>query len=237
MSGDSVKTQSLFPRGGARRKSGGFSDSLSEHQCRLLLAASDRASAANAPLNRFITILWERGGIAEREAAKATQLFLKLAGDWFRSRGERFCWVYVHEWGVRNGAHAHILLHVPRHLDKEFGRLPLKWVKRLLPTGYRQGALKSLKLLGGNAPDGISAQIYAESLMYRLHYMMKAANPALEAKLKLVGASHAVWGQSSPIYGKRAGCWQAKKPSTDDGGCSNLASRAAGWILMQAQDQ
>ena len=205
----------LFRHGGARDKWSQPSEVLNEDQCRLVLRASVRAQAAGKPFNRFITVLWQRGGIDEREATLATQRLLKLAGDWLRVRNEIFCWTYVHEWGPVNGAHVHILMHVPPRLDSEFSRMPRQWVKRISPLGYVTGAVDSKKLRGANTPDGVSMELYRHALLSRLHYVLKAAPPALEAELGLTGYSHARWGQSSKVYGKRAGCWQARRPSGD----------------------
>lgn len=205
----------LFPHGGARRKGRQWSEALSEAQCRRVLHAAERAQAAGKSFNRFITILWQRGGIDERDATRATQRFLKLVGDWLRLRGEMFCWAYVHEWGKVNGAHVHILMHVPARLDSEFSRMPRRWVKKLLPLGYVKGAVDTKKLPGANAPDGVSLEAYRHLLWARLHYVLKAAPPALEVKLGLVGHGYTRWGQTSLIFGKRAGCWQMPRPNGD----------------------
>lgn len=204
----------LFPHGGARRQRGLRSEVLSEAQCRRVLHATERAHAAGKSFNRFITILWQRGGIDEQDATRATQRFLKLVGDWLRLRGEMFCWTYVHEWGRVNGAHVHILMHVPARLDSEFSRMPRRWVQKLLPLGYVKGAVDTKKLPGANTPDDVSMDLYSHALSSRLHYVLKAAPPALEGKLGLTGCGHAQWGRSSRVYGQRAGSWQVRgKPS------------------------
>lgn len=201
----------LFSHGGARRTRRLPSEVLSEAQCRRVLHASERAQATGNPFNRFITILWQHGGIPEKEATLATQRFLKLAGDWLRLRGEPCRWVYVHEWGPKNGAHVHILLHVPPRLDSDFSLMPLRWTKRILPGGYVKNTLDSKKLPGANAPDNVSREVYRHALWARLHYVLKAAPPALEGKLGLTGCGHAQWGRSSRVYGQRAGSWQVRR--------------------------
>lgn len=198
----------LFPHGGPRRRQGEGSDTLSERQCRAILVAADKADQSGYPFNRFITILWERGGIEERAASVQTGHFIRLASDWIRLRGERLRWIYVHEWGMKNGAHVHIMLHVPKRLDRDFAPMPLRWVKQLLPCKYTADVLDSKKFRGANAPDNVSRQIYEHALMERLHYVLKAADPALESELGLEGWGRERWGQSSRVYGKRAGWWQ-----------------------------
>lgn len=200
----------LFPHGGARRRRGQPSETLSEAQCLRVLQASEKAAVVGRPLNRFITILWQRGGIEECAATTATQKFLKLAGDWMRKRGEAFCWVYVHEWGPVNGAHVHLLMHVPSHLSSEFSRMRLRWVRHLLPSGYVTKTVDSKKLPGADAPDNVSAEVYRHSLLARLHYVLKAASPELEWKLGLTGHGRVRWGRYCRVFGQRYGCWQGR---------------------------
>lgn len=115
------------------------------------------------------------------------------------------------EWGPKNGAHVHILLHVPPRLDSDFSLMPLRWTKRILPGGYVKNTLDSKKLPGANAPDNVSREVYRHALWARLHYVLKAAPPALEGKLGLTGCGHAQWGRSSRVYGQRAGSWQVRR--------------------------
>ena len=57
-----------------------------------------------------------------------------VASDWARRHGFKLRWAWVQEWGSFNGAHVHILLHVPPYLDPIFRPMPLRWAKRLLPA-------------------------------------------------------------------------------------------------------
>lgn len=197
----------LFPRGGARRHKGEVSSSLTAQQCRTIITGAKRATAAGKPFNRFITLLWERGDLAGAEATDATRAFVKLASDWMRLRRQRLCWVYVHEWGEKNGAHAHVLLHVPPGLQAEFGRMPLQWAKGILPGRYVAGIVKSIPIPGADAPEDVSWDFYGHSLTARIHYMLKAAPAELEGELGIAGWGRSRWGQSSRVFGKRAGAW------------------------------
>lgn len=184
---------------------------MNAKQCRALIDAAISAAHVGKPFNRFITLLWERSGLANADATSATRDFIKRAGDWSRYHDERLCWAYVHEWGRKNGAHVHILLHVPKRLKDEFRVMPLRWTKAILPGRYISGTTKSKPVLGGHAPHDVSWDVFGISLGARIHYMLKAAPPALEAEVEVVGWGRSSWGQTSPIFGKRAGVWQHRK--------------------------
>ena len=140
----------LLPRGGSRNRADRSSGQLTERQCRDLIDAAMMAEALGQPFNRFVTILWERGGINSRDNATITGRFIKIASDWARQHGYRLNWGWVQEWGSFNRAHVHILLHVPPFLDPIFRPMPLRWTKRLLPAGYINGALECRKLHYGS---------------------------------------------------------------------------------------
>jgi hypothetical protein len=202
-------------RGGARNRRDRTSLHLAEHDCRKVIASAEAAWAAGMPYNRWITILWERGGIDPRDNAKATGAFIGFAREWLRARGHRLAWCWVQEHGERNGAHCHILLHVPPELDPLFRKMPLRWVKRILGGQYVKRALlaKRLSLASCARADnaiGIPEAYYVQ-LMGKVHYMLKCAPAVLELDLGLHRFSHAEWGQSCLIYGKRAGVWQQRR--------------------------
>lgn len=171
-----------------------------------------RALKIGRPYNRFITLLVEEGGFHEREAAAATRAFIKLVADWLRKKGGRLCWTYSLEWGPRHRTHAHILLHVPPGLNKEFRLMPRRWAKHLLPLAIT-GAAISKRIRGANAPDGVSTDLYDRELWADLYYLMKAAPEALEEPLGMVGKGRPGirWGQSSLVFGKRSGSWQERQ--------------------------
>jgi len=203
------RRQVVLPRhGGARRKPGEPSHRLSIDQCRQVVEAAYAALDVGRPLNRWITIAWGLGGLYGYSGTRATGEFLKIYRDWMRSRGARICWVYSHETGDYLGIHVHLLLHVPRRLDGQFGNLPLRWVKRLLPNRYVAGVVNTQKLYGGEAGDAYFEAAYIRQLNYKLHYMLKAGSKRTEAALKLQNWGHKEWGQDSRVEGKRCGCWQ-----------------------------
>lgn len=188
---------------------------LTRRQCCAIIDGWERASAAGKPFNRFITLLWERGGLAGPDATAATRSFVKVASDWMRLRRERLLWAYVHEWGAKNGAHVHILLHVPPALQSEFRHMPMRWTKKILPGRYVAGVVDTKIIPGADTPDNLSWDLYGHSVFARIHYMLKAAPPSLEAELGMTGWGRSRWGQTSRIFGKRAGAWVASSRSAE----------------------
>ena len=176
----------------------------------MLIGASEAAWAIGQPYNRFVTVLWERGGVPARDVALANGRFIKLASDWMRQRGYRLTWAWVQEWGNTNGAHSHLLMHVPPDFDPLFRAMPLRWVKHILPGPYVAGSVQSQKIRGG-FDSGFSGDGLAAAIMGKLHYVMKAAPADLEHEFGLCGAGYKPWGQASPVFGKRVAVWQGWK--------------------------
>jgi hypothetical protein len=198
-----VKAGRLLLRGGARNWANRSSHQLTERQCRDLINASLQADAQGQPFNRFITLLWERGGIDGRANAKVTGRFIKLASDWARRHGYRLVWAWVQEWGRVNGAHIHMLLHLPNHLDWQFCLMPRRWAKQCLGGRYVSGVVNSKRVKADRW--GLS---YQDALMRRVHYMLKYAPAELEGKLDMTAKGLESWGKSGIVTGKRLARWQ-----------------------------
>lgn len=172
-----------------------------------MIECAETALQDGYPLNRFITILWERAGIAPNQNAATTARFIKLASDWARRHGYRLRWAFVQESGPKNGAHVHILMHVPKVHDLAFASMPLKWVKRCLGKPYTAKTLQSQKIEFSNAVC-TNARAYEAALMGKVHYMLKCASSGLERRLGMVGLGHKAWGQECITYAKRLSVWQ-----------------------------
>lgn len=171
---------------------------LTKAQCAKLIEAAYQAMDEGQPFNRFITLLWERAGIEGRDAVQMTGRFMKLASDWARRHGYRLVWAWVQEWGPVNGAHVHILLHVPPELDWQFRPMPRRWAKHCLAGRYVRKTVDSKRIKAGWF--GLS---YERALLYYVHYMLKCAPAALELELKMLGLGSKPWGQSGATFGKR----------------------------------
>lgn len=200
----------LFPHGGARLNAGRSSAQLTAKQCKDLLGAAQIAFTMGSPFNRFCTALWEQGGIDARNIAKATGRFIKLASDWLRNHGYRLIWAWVQEYGRINGAHVHILLHIPPELNAQFRSMPMKWVKRILPQHYPPKLWEAQKIGTAQSPFTMS-HVYEAQLMAKVHYMLKCAPAALEHELGMIRWRYPFtksWGCSGIVFGKRLGIWQ-----------------------------
>ena len=205
--GQPIRRAPALKRGGARRRAGQRSMLLTEVQCRNLIGGTEVAWAAGLPFNRFITLAWELGGIAPNQCLAATGDFITLAREWMRERDHPMPWAWVQEWGNKFGAHCHILLHVPPDLAPLFRVMPRRWACKVLGGCYVAGVVDSEKLSSAGAFHALPAA-YEAQVMGKVHYMLKCAPAALEAPLGMVGRGHRDWGQSCPVYGKRAGVWQ-----------------------------
>ena len=197
----------LLKRGGARRQRDVASNQLSEKQCSDLVEAAMVAWEGGFPFNRFITLLWERSGVDARQNGETTARFVKLASDWARRHGYRLVWGWVQEYGSINGAHVHLLLHVPLELGSLFRPMPVRWTKLCLPGVYVQGTVESQNIRFSHCIAN-NPEAYQAALMGKVHYMLKCSPAALERKLSMIGRGPKPWGQSGVTFGKRAGIWQ-----------------------------
>lgn len=181
------------------------SDFLVPQKVSNLHQAAFHAMTVGLPLNRFVTIHWERGGLTDR-FHRATGRFLKLAQDWLRVRGHQTAFVWVRENGDRVGEHVHILLHVPPPLARDFSHRQRGWLKACGVERYRKGVIRS-KSVGRNyrhALVGVQAgECYAGQLARVLGYILKTTDPETRRRLGIKYGARA-----SRMEDKRAGTSQ-----------------------------
>lgn len=169
--------------GGSRNSASRTSDSLSLDQAANIIEAAQFAAAAGVPFNRHLTIHWQQAGIADERAAWATGRFLKLAGDWIATAGDRFSWAWVRENGDRKGSHAHILLHLPA--PTRIGGMQRRWLRLITGLAYSASTIKTGRI-GGTAGAAQSAPAaYEVNLAAVVRYILKGACPAAARKLGL----------------------------------------------------
>lgn len=171
---------------------------------------TEAAWAAGLPLNRFITLAWELGGVDPTQSVTATGAFIKLAREWMGERGYAMPWAWTQETGPKYGAHCHALLHVPPEIAPLFRPMPRRWARKVLGGTYIAGVVDSQRLSSADACNALPAAYEAE-VIGKVHYMLKCAPAALEGPLDMIGRGHRDWGQSCTVYGKRAGVWQGWK--------------------------
>lgn len=191
----------VFKRGGARCRKSRVSRFLTKAQVSSLARAILCAVQLGLPLNRCITIHWERAGIPEAKSAWATGQFLKYLRDWLRKRKLSFSYVWIRENDYGDGSkgdHVHILVHIPK--GQTIGRLQLRWIKRITGRTYRKGVIQTGRV-GGTADAAVaSPEHYNVNLLYVGHYVLKGGSQAVSEALGL-----GRWGEGGRVIGKRCG--------------------------------
>jgi hypothetical protein len=165
--------------------------------------AATFAGSIGLGFNRFLTIHWAAAGVSDDLAATAR--WLKLAGDWIRSCGGRFAYIWIRETGADKGAHVHILLHLPPDLAAGFNRRQRGWQTA---SGARWKArVRYSRPIGRNlrhyAMGEIDGQSYEANLAETLDYVLKGADDAARERLGIRRREH-----GGVIVGKRCGVSQ-----------------------------
>lgn len=204
---DQATRPRLLKQGGARNRRCCPSRQLTKADCIKVMGSCEAAFAAGSPMNRFITITWGNAGIDAKESVAATGAFVKRAREWLAGHGYGMPWAWVQETGAKFGQHCHLLLHVPPELDDLFRAMPTRWTKAILPGPYVKGTTDTQKLSAARSAFNNPAA-YEAQILGKVHYMLKCAPAALEARLDMIGRGPKPWGQSCLVYGKRAGVWQ-----------------------------
>jgi hypothetical protein len=74
-----------------------------------VVEAAQRAITIGRPFNRHLTVHWEKAGLTDAEAARATGRLLKLIKDWARRHGgTAYTWVRE-KWSRQGEPYAHTL--------------------------------------------------------------------------------------------------------------------------------
>jgi hypothetical protein len=180
---------------GKRRRS----TALRAKDCENLLLAARQAIRIGKPLNRMLTVHFDKAGIPD--PVKATGQLLKLMGDWLRCYDTAITAVWVRESGSAKGEHVHILLCVPPPILVSFSRMQRGWF-RIIGAKWRRGVYLSRPIGGSHkaAFSEASIDLYEQALTGALHYLLKGAD--LEAM-----ATHRISkrGDGGELWGKRCG--------------------------------
>jgi hypothetical protein len=152
--------------------------------------------AIGMPFNRHLTVHWEKSGLTDLEAAKATGRMLKLIKDWARNKACAVSYAWVRENGLDKGTHVHILLHLPNGLAMSLTR---RWYRAATKCRRpRNGAVKTRRI-GGRARAAMSASDwYQANLAKLLHYLLKGVDEQTGRALGLD-----TWQEGGDIAGKR----------------------------------
>lgn len=133
------------------------------------------AADLGQPFTRMVTVHWERAGIPDHLAAKATGKLLKLASDWARRHGERILWAWVRENDRGKGSHVHMLLACPVHLP--IGRMWRRWVRSITGRSYRAGTILTKRVGGSLALPRTNPRSFRQHLWKGVAYVCKGVRP------------------------------------------------------------
>jgi hypothetical protein len=169
-------------------------------EVRNIFAAAVFTQRNSLPLNRHTTIHFDAACIADPVAS--LRGYTKLARDWLRTKGAPFAYIWVRESGGRKGEHAHLLMHVPANLVREFARRERGWRKRM---GAKRalGAFHSTPVGRSylHAEVGIQyGQSYSDHLAEIVGYLVKGAEPRAVKAFGLVRVE-----AGGELWGKRTG--------------------------------
>jgi hypothetical protein len=185
--------------GGSRNRADRTSEGLSHKQASGIIAAAQSAAAMGLPLNAHVTIHWERQGVPDSAAAKATGSFLTCVRDWLRKQGLPFAYAYARENGDGKGSHVHILLHLPPGSRWHFQR-SRRWLEAVSGGRYRKGVVVTARVRGTAAGAIAHRELYAANLQTVVGYLTKGALPCAAHALGLVN-----FEPGGRVAGKRAG--------------------------------
>ena len=187
-------------RAHAARSRASLSTSLRTEVALGLIEAAYEASCINLPLNRWITLDWERGGAGD--GMFATSEFLRRVQAWCRSHDASTAYISVREAAPRNGQHAHILLHVPPRLARDFPKRQCAWLAQC-GLAWSKGNVKG-RPIGKSRSRAVgyagAQATYRIGLMRVVNYVLKEVEPGGR---DLLGVTRT--GTGMPVTRKRAG--------------------------------
>lgn len=206
--------------GGARNRADRVTFALAYLTAQNIIRSAYRAKMIGLPFNRFVTIHFERAGLADKDAAAAIGKLMKLATDWIRRQGRIFTYAWVRENDAGDGSkgsHVHILCHCPDTIP--IGRMWQRWLRNVTGRPYRAKAIKSKRIGGTLNAHATTPAVYLQNLDRVLAYICKGVSKVDTGKLGL--PRHQAGGS---IIGKRAGWSQnvGAKSRVLAGGRANL---------------
>ncbi len=102
-------------------------DYLTAKQVERIFTACEKAYNQGTPLNRFITIHYDDYADPKRPQQFIT-LILERSRKWLEYRGLPVAYLYVLENGKYKGIHAHMLIHIPAHYQREYKKALRRWL-------------------------------------------------------------------------------------------------------------
>lgn len=167
--------------------------------CENLLRAAEHALRIGRPLNRMLTVHFDKARISD--PVHATGQLLKLMGDWLRCNNTGITAVWVREAGPTKGEHVHILLSVPPPILGSFARMQRGWFRKI-GAAWKRGVYMSRPIGGSHklAFNATSEHLYKQAITGALHYLLKGADTKAR---EVHGISKGEDG--GELWGKRCG--------------------------------
>jgi hypothetical protein len=185
--------------GGSRNRADRCSDGLTTKQVQGIVTVAQTACLRGLPFNCHVTIHWAKLGVADHATAAATGAFLTCARDWLRKRGLPFAYAYSRENSGDNGAHTHILAHLPPGTPWAFQRSK-RWLERVCGSPYLTGGIRTHRIRGTGGGRVVLHDLYAENLAEVVGYLTKGALPSVASALALERVK-----AGGRVIGKRVG--------------------------------
>jgi hypothetical protein len=189
----------IFMRGGNRNRAERVTLYLTEREVTRLAQAMLAAKNIGFPLNRMITIHWERAGVPEKEAVRATGQFLALLRNAVGFRSFAHIWIRENDYGDGvKGDHVHILAHIPEGFD--LGRKQRARIKAITGEPYLVRVIRTSRVGGTANAARTSPEHYHVHLGNVAHYVLKGGARAVKKALGL-----GCWGDGGRVVGQRCG--------------------------------
>ena len=172
-----------------------------------IIMGAGYADQIDARLNRHLTISWYVGGLPG-QVIDAQREVLQLASKWLSYHGVTPAYVWVIENGPVLQYHSHIVIHVPKHLAKQFRQMVNRWVQRVGADPYAKGAIKM-------TADKYQRDDNHQSIRHLLRYILKGID---HQAAQLLGITPD-YEKAGLVLGKRCGTSQnlGKKARSQNG--------------------
>jgi len=188
--------------GGARNRADRKSHALTDAQVDEINTAANFAISTGWTFQRHWTVLYERAGIAEHDAARFIGKLLDLVSKQARRAGGILTALWVREMGNVKGGHVHILLHLPAGLSLR--NRTQRWIETAggtyCPSVSRVKRVRWTSIKSDNFVSNTRARANAMNVA---RYLMKSSR--IE-KGQLMGLEK--YGSGGHIVGKRMGSTQ-----------------------------
>jgi hypothetical protein len=152
--------------------------------CENLILAAGHARRIGLPLNRFLTIHFDKAGVADPVAAIGR--LTKLMGDWLRCNNTELTAVWVREAGEGKGEHVHMLLGIDPAKVGQFTRKHRAWMARI-GCRWEKGVFLS-RIVGGSHRAAFNEDtecLYLQAVTATLDYCLKGADSQARQLFKI----------------------------------------------------